>query len=156
MLVGLCSDSHDNVPQIKAACERLRNARVELVLHAGDVISPFSAKLFAELPCDVVAVYGNNDGEKNILPQILDIVPDSRRHEAGGKSFFLIHDAAQIEEAELGGMDMLIFGHSHEPAASRDGSLLKVNPGEICGYLTGNHSLAIYNTESGELGFENW
>jgi predicted phosphodiesterase len=44
MRIGLISDTHDNVPMIKEVIRRLNGLEVSLVLHAGDYISPFTAK----------------------------------------------------------------------------------------------------------------
>jgi predicted phosphodiesterase len=35
MLIGLMSDTHDNLPQVDKAVRRLNEENVELVLHAG-------------------------------------------------------------------------------------------------------------------------
>ncbi|HML05759.1 MAG TPA: metallophosphoesterase family protein, partial [Methanobacterium sp.] len=38
------SDSHDNLDAIRKAVDAFNKAGVDLVIHAGDMISPFTAK----------------------------------------------------------------------------------------------------------------
>ena len=44
----------------------------------------------------------------------------------------------------------------YEKKIEQTGNGLFVNPGEICGYLSGEHSIGIYDTETGEAKFEVW
>ena len=97
MKVGIISDSHDNLPLIRAALCAFADAGAEAIVHAGDIISPFAARELgyyntgAGLP--LYAVYGNNDGEKKELPAILEgIRPGPRKFTLGAKRFLLVHD----------------------------------------------------------------
>ncbi len=51
MMIGIVSDSHDNVPMLQRAVEYFNHAGCELVIHAGDIISPFSMALLEKLAC---------------------------------------------------------------------------------------------------------
>ena len=64
MKIGIMADSHDNLEKIAAAVEVFNNEKVELVLHAGDFIAPFTARPLKYLKCPLTGVFGNNDGEK--------------------------------------------------------------------------------------------
>ena len=72
MLVGLIADTHDRLPYIEKAVKRLNEENVELVLHAGDYVAPFTATKFKELKADLIGVYGNNDGDKQLLKKKFD------------------------------------------------------------------------------------
>ncbi|MEL7671087.1 YfcE family phosphodiesterase [Methanobacterium sp.] len=61
------SDSHDNLPAIREAVKFFNEAKVELVIHAGDMISPFAANEIKNLNAEFKAVFGNNDGERDGL-----------------------------------------------------------------------------------------
>jgi uncharacterized protein len=41
-LIGLISDSHDNLNAIRKAVEFFNRKEVKAVLHAGDLVSPFT------------------------------------------------------------------------------------------------------------------
>jgi len=57
MIIGLISDTHDRLPLIERAVKRLKEERVKLVLHAGDYVSPFTAKPYAELDAPMIGVF---------------------------------------------------------------------------------------------------
>ena len=42
MQVGVMSDSHDNIPNVKRAVALFNEIGVDLVVHAGDFIAPFA------------------------------------------------------------------------------------------------------------------
>jgi putative phosphoesterase len=46
--------------------------------------------------------------------------------------------------------DVVVHGHTHAPEIRRKGSTLIINPGEICGYLTGKSTLALLDTSKRE------
>ncbi len=144
MTVGVMADSHDNVPALKEALERLKSEGAEAVLHAGDVIAPFSAKVLAGCGLLVYAVYGNNDGEKAGLAGLLDIVEPPRTVELGGKKVLLAHDIEKVPEARA---DVLVVGHTHE-ACFTPGDPPVLNPGECGGWLKGKKSFALLDLDS--------
>ena len=67
MLIGVISDTHDNLPMIEKAVKRLNEEKVELVLHAGDYVAPFVIPKFKALNCKLIGVFGNNDGDHELL-----------------------------------------------------------------------------------------
>jgi hypothetical protein len=42
--------------------------------------------------------------------------------------------------------DVVVHGHTHIAEIRRKGKTLVVNPGEVCGYLTGKSTLALLDT----------
>lgn len=67
MLIGIMSDTHDNLIFTKKAIKLFNSRKVEHVIHAGDYTSPFTLKLFRELKCKYTGIFGNNDGDKLLL-----------------------------------------------------------------------------------------
>jgi putative phosphoesterase len=45
-----------------------------------------------------------------------------------------------------GNFDAVVHGHSHSEVSRKNGKTLVVNPGEVCGYLTGNPTIALLDT----------
>ncbi|OGG03521.1 MAG: hypothetical protein A3F83_08965 [Candidatus Glassbacteria bacterium RIFCSPLOWO2_12_FULL_58_11] len=157
MLVGIVSDSHDNVPMLKRAVEHFNAAGCGLVLHAGDFVAPFSIAVLEVLACPFKAVYGNNDGEKVGLKMKAAAVGGSVEEpplalEAGGRKFVILHDCDNwAAEAEKFGADVVVFGHTHALLIERPhGARLPVgiNPGECGGWLSGSCTAAIFDTET--------
>lgn len=67
MLIGVISDTHDNLPMIEKAVKKLNEENVQLVLHAGDYISPFVVPKFNMLKAKLIGGFGNNDGDHEFL-----------------------------------------------------------------------------------------
>ena len=67
MIVGLLSDTHDNLPLIDEAIKQLNKMNAELVLHARDYISPFVTEHFNQLKARLIGEFGNNDGDRILL-----------------------------------------------------------------------------------------
>jgi putative phosphoesterase len=67
MLIGAISDTHDNLPLIEKAVQALNEQKVGLVLHAGDYVAGFVVPKLAKLNCPLIGVFGNNDGDHELL-----------------------------------------------------------------------------------------
>lgn len=156
MLVGVMSDTHDNIEQTKKAVARFNREGVEHVLHAGDFVSPFMIDTLKELKAPLTGVYGNNDGDRGPLEKKSAAIPGLKiagtfaRVELGGMRAGLLHgtDRELVEAlAECGSLDLLVYGHTHRPDVRKVGSLLVVNPGEVYGHLTGRSTVAVVDTE---------
>jgi hypothetical protein len=153
MLVGIMSDSHDNLPAIRAAVDLFHRRNVEAVLHAGDLVAPFTAKELLRLRPPLHIVFGNNDGERLGLKQVFG----DRIHVApyklnlGGKNVLLLHEPDNLDAiADSGHFDAIIYGHLHE-VDIRKGRTLVINPGECGGWLSGRCTVALWDTENGSV-----
>lgn len=142
MILGIISDSHDNLPKLKKAITLFNKKSASLVLHAGDYVAPFAVKMIENnLKCEYLGVFGNNDGEKKGLTETSKgkIKSDRLEIEKFGKKIFLSHDIeANIDFSKY---DIVIYGHTHKHnIEKRDGRWL-INPGECGGWLTGKSSV---------------
>jgi len=54
--VGIMSDSHDNMPAIRAGVEFFNERKVDLVIHAGDLVSPFTAREIKKLKITFITI----------------------------------------------------------------------------------------------------
>lgn len=157
-MIGIMSDSHDNLDAIRKAVAVFNDADVNLVIHAGDLIAPFTVKEFKKLNCKFEAIYGNNDGERNILKQAYrDIchLKDFKELKIQNRKIAVIHGTTEaIVDALVKSKkyDMVIRGHNHRYEVLEGESLL-VNPGETCGYLSGEQTVLLLNLD--DLSHEN-
>ena len=160
MLVGIVSDSHDNVPMLRRAVDHFNADGCELVIHAGDVVAPFAMAVMDGLKCPFRAIYGNNDGEKVGLKIKAASVGGSIEEPpvqfmAGGLKFRVFHDCSDWEtEAKESGADVVIFGHTHDTSIetlSGNELPLGINPGECGGWLTGSCTAAILDTTTRQV-----
>jgi putative phosphoesterase len=148
--IGILSDSHDRLPLLEEAVERFNAAGVELVLHAGDFVSPFTAIPLSKLNANFVGVFGNNDGDRIYLTKRFERIGPIHlgyhAFEAGGRRGVLMHEPKSIDALVTSGhYDLVVYGHTHE-ADVREGSCVVVNPGEACGYLSGRATVVILDT----------
>jgi putative phosphoesterase len=152
-MIGIMSDSHDNVEAVKDAVRFFNSQSCELVIHAGDFVAPFAAKELRYLSCSVKAVFGNCDGEKKGLRKVIQSFGEIKEapfefffHEM---TFFLTHVHTQVDRvASSGKYDVVIFGHTHEADIRRRRGALLINPGETGGWLSGIRSVAVLDPAS--------
>jgi len=153
-MIGILSDSHDNLEAVRRAARFLRNAGCNLIVHAGDIVAPFSAQILGEVGCAVKAVFGNCDGEKEGLKAMIGPFGTIRKapfvfsHE--GKKIAITHLNGPVKELSAHReYDLIVFGHTHRPESRRVGNTLIVNPGEAGGWVTGRCTLALYDPGQG-------
>ncbi|MFH0869908.1 MAG: metallophosphoesterase [archaeon] len=123
-MIGIISDTHDNVTNVKKAVEIFKKNNVEFVIHAGDVISPATVMYFAGLKMKFI--FGNCDGDRHGL--------DERAMEIGGehygrvmeleykgKTIGVIHgdNSLMYQKMLQKGYDYLIHGDTHKPEDRR-------------------------------------
>jgi putative phosphoesterase len=151
-MIGLMSDSHDNVTMVRKAVALFKDAGCDLVLHAGDVVAPFAARELADLGCPVKAVFGNCDGEKQGLEMSLEKTGEIKEapliFSHGGRKILLVHYHFSVATyAASGKYDVIVFGHTHKPVTQKEGNVLLVNPGETGGWLSGKSTAALLDPE---------
>jgi len=153
MLIGIIADTHDNLGAIDAAIEIFDERGVELVVHAGDLISPFAAAKFAGYGSLFKTVFGNNDGERRGLIKTIQAfggeIDDFIEFDVDNRKFAVYHGTVagvlnSIVESDK--YDVVACGHSHSPEIKSVGKTLFINPGEACGYLSGRKTLVILDT----------
>ena len=148
MLVGLISDTHDNLPMIRKAVAACTEAGVECLIHAGDFVAPFALKVLLGFGGPVVGVFGNNDGEHRGLRRLLpDLRKGPRRVTLGGKSVTVVHDETKLSQSNILESDIIVVGHTHE-VEIRKGVPLIVNPGDCSGWVAGKNTIAVLDTET--------
>ncbi len=144
MKLGILSDTHDRLPAIEKAVKALNEADVDLVIHLGDYCAPFSLRPLRELRMDWLGVFGNNDGEIQGLLAASEgkIRRGNLSLEIDGKRLFADHVNPLKEAlAASGHFDLILYGHTHALEIYEDHGCLCVNPGEVCGYLTGRQTV---------------
>ena len=156
MLVGIMADTHDRLPLLDKAVKTLNEEGVELVLHAGDYVAPFVVPRFKALDADMIGVFGNNDGDKELLRKRFaeiggDIRGDFAEVVVDGLKIALLHGHEEELLHSLIGVnsyDVVVHGHTHEAGSHTQKKTLVVNPGEVCGYLTGRSTIALLDTQT--------
>lgn len=157
MKVGVISDTHDHVGNVRLAFKFFEK-KVDTVVHLGDIISPFILRFIREeFDGMIYGVFGNNDGDhlfldKHIKQYGWKFSPIPIEISLGGKKFLIMHEPLDPEALIRGGdYSGVLYGHTHERFFKRGGKGIILNPGEACGYLSGEPTFAVLDTESLEV-----
>ncbi|MEW6068296.1 MAG: metallophosphoesterase [Nitrospirota bacterium] len=153
MLIGIISDTHDNLVFTKKAVEFFNNKKVEYVIHAGDYTSPFTLKLFKELNCKYLGVFGNNDGDKLLLLERSagNIHNQPYIFRLHNRKIIVMHEHHIIDAlADSSHYDLIIYGHTHKPDIRKVKDTLIINPGEVGAWLYGKSTVVLMDLEKME------
>ncbi len=154
MRIAVISDTHDHLPAVQEAFRRIQALGLQQTLHLGDVIAPFVVRFIREVYTgDLLAVYGNNDGERLFLRDTFqksgaEIRVQPVVLELGGRRIHMTHEPF-APEALAEAFEVVLYGHTHEVRNERrpNGHLI-LNPGEACGYLTGRRTFAVLDLDT--------
>ena len=136
MLIGLCSDTHDDLGLARGAVETFESAGVDAIVHCGDVVAPFTAAAF-DVGVEFHAVYGNNDGEPALAGTVEGFGShhgESARLTFDGVDLAVYHGTSeQLVEAlvDCGAYDYVVRGHTHERICEERDGTVHVNPGGL-------------------------
>jgi hypothetical protein len=144
MKIAIVSDTHNNWTNFKKAIDWIKNEKIQLILHCGDICSKEiinQAKDF--FGSDIKFVKGNGDFDLD-LPEKMDL-------EFNGKKIVFTHfpDIAK-KLAQSGNYDLVFYGHTHRPWDEKIGDCHMINPGEMAGQFY-KSTFAVYDTITGEL-----
>jgi putative phosphoesterase len=148
MRIGVVSDTHNHLGNVRRIVALFNAARVEHVVHTGDITQAKTIDAFAALDAPLVGVYGNNDQERPALEAAaarhgfriedppLELVWAERR-------ILIVHDPLDLDGHLRDHHDLALHGHDHRHVAERRGSCLVFNPGECAGHLAGHNAVGV-------------
>jgi putative phosphoesterase len=151
--IGILSDSHDDLDAIAKAVALFNAEGVVQVLHAGDIVSPFTFEIFRELRAPLGGVYGNNDGDQLLLRERSGGALHVQPHFVllDGLRAVIVHEPLLVKSlARSGDFEIVIYGHTHVPDIHREGLALVVNPGKAARLNKGRATAALLETETRE------
>jgi len=151
--IGILSDSHDDMAAIAKAVALFNAEGVVQVLHAGDIVSPFTFELFRELQAPLGGVYGNNDGDRLLLRERSAgaLHPQPHFVTLDGMRGVIIHEPSLVKSlARSGDFDLVVYGHTHVPDVHREGRALVVNPGKAAYLNKGRATVVVLETATRE------
>ncbi len=156
MKIGIISDTHDHRGYLKKAMEIFSDEGCSWILHAGDFVAPFIIEDIKKFKFSFIGVFGNNDGEKegliNAVSGFGQIENPPYSFILNDKRFLLMHKPLKLEE-KVGEYNIIIYGHTHKRSVERRGDSLVVNPGEACGWLFNEPSIAILDMDNEKVLF---
>ncbi|GAA0714909.1 putative phosphoesterase [Halorubrum trapanicum] len=142
MLIGIVSDTHDDLTAVEAAVSLFEREGVDAVVHCGDFVAPFSVTPF-DADFDFHAVRGNNDGEWAVESTVEAF--GEYHGEAAALSFEGGRAADAVDVAvthgtsdlvvdalvDCGDYDYVLHGHTHAHGVEARGGTVRVNPGGL-------------------------
>ncbi|MEM9932480.1 MAG: metallophosphoesterase family protein [Bacteroidota bacterium] len=160
MKLGIISDIHDHVPQLKSALGFLRK-QTETLFCLGDLCSPFILALMAKIYSHPIhLVIGNNDADLYRMMSIVHTQAHTHVHIHGESAHLVLEEMAfspfqvgaskQEEDTFKVGLthfpdtalnmfhsgfyQLVCYGHNHERHHPYHQPPLLVNPGTLMGY----------------------
>jgi putative phosphoesterase len=149
MLIGIVSDTHDDLAAVEAAVSLFEREGVDAVVHCGDFVAPFSVTPF-DAGFAFHAVRGNNDGEWAVESTVDSF--GTYHGEAGRLSFAggasdagdatgtdavdiaVTHGTSEIlvdALVDCGDYDYVLHGHTHAHGVEERDGTVRVNPGGL-------------------------
>jgi len=151
VIIGVFADAHDHIPRTKRAVEIFEALDTDLVVFAGDFVSPIVTPAFRKLQCPLLACYGDTEGNQLGISGGLRTKGEIAHAPFGfrtseGLGVLVTHRLEScrgfLDEARI-----VIWAHTHKPSISRDREdRLMVNPGETCGWVFGRPTVALVET----------
>jgi putative phosphoesterase len=135
MLVGVVSDSHGNQAGLRRLAQRLKSLKVTTVLHLGDDYR--DGEVLAGEGFEVLAVPGAFCPEYSRRE-----IPNRLVVELAGVKMLLTHTPERHRldlagdpdpQAPAPGVQLVLFGHTHQPSMENRGGVLWLNPGHLRG-----------------------
>jgi len=147
MKIGVISDTHipikyEHLPSVILDAFKY----VDMVIHAGDIVSLKVVEELRSVCKKIVAVAGNMD-----FLDVVDKYPAKQILEIAGIKVGIIHGSGApgnlIElvksSFKVDSCDIIIFGHSHKAMNEKIGKILFFNPGSATDSLSGHASYGI-------------
>jgi putative phosphoesterase len=156
MLIGVFSDVHDNLANLRRALEVFKERGVAALIFCGDFCSPIPSRVMgAEFKGDIHVVFGNGDGDRFAISNVAKSqYPNLKLHgeyaelEFEGVKVALTHYPFYAKAlARTGDYAAVFSGHTHERHEEKIGDCLWLNPGEVLGWQ-GQATCAIYDTKT--------
>ena len=152
MKVGVFADAHDHIDHVRRAVSIFNASGCELVLFAGDFVSPLVIPSLRRLACPLIACYGDNDGNRVGIAGGMQIVGEIGDGPFGvrltdGTKILLSHEWASVRTL-CDGADVVVWAHTHKPSITYDATgRLLLNPGETAGWVFRKPTVAVYDSE---------
>lgn len=141
MLIAILSDSHDQILHLQRAVQHANKQGAEILIHCGDLISPFMLPYLGKFKGQIHLIYGNNVGDQHLISSRCEKEMDNIRHHG-------IFGAISVDElqiafhhypelaygvAETGKYDIVCCGHNHICDVKEINNCLLLNPGDLLG-----------------------
>ncbi|MGD9949954.1 MAG: YfcE family phosphodiesterase [Desulfobulbus sp.] len=141
MRIAVLSDSHDQIPNLHLAVQKANQAQADILIHCGDLISPFMLRYLHAFNGPVHLIYGNNAGDQHLISARCGKTFTNIQHHGthgsitvrGWRIAFIHYPELARELARSDKYHLVCYGHNHIFHSERLGDCLLVNPGDLLG-----------------------
>jgi putative phosphoesterase len=146
MRIGVISDTHNNLANVRRIVALLNAARVERVIHTGDFTQPKTLDVLADLDAPLLGVFGNNDrGEQQRLEEAaarhaMALHDGPLELQLAGRRIVVAHDPRELAAYHDA---VALHGHTHRYRLERGESGIVFNPGECAGHVAGLNAVGV-------------
>lgn len=160
MKIAVLSDTHNNIANLDAALERIRQEDVHTLIHCGDMTSAETASRMAGWR--VICVFGNCDvASGEIREKLQELHPQSSAELTftgylGGARIAVTHGhiPGQMEELIESRLHEYVFhGHSHRQRDVRIRDTRVINPGALGGMHREPRQFCLLDLSTGKAEF---
>ena len=155
MIIGVVSDTHNNLKNIERIISLFNDENISLVIHTGDVANANSLSKFSKLNTKLIGVYGNNDRNELGLEEVAFINNFLFQEPPNlitlcKRKIAIFHEPDLIDDFlfQNENIDIVIHGHTHRYRDEIKNEILFFNPGESAGILEGKNAIGLINLES--------
>jgi len=151
--IGVVSDTHNNLKNVRRIVELFNAANVARVIHTGDISQAKTLHVLAELDAPLTGVFGNNDEERESLAAAIEthgmtFADPPLELNWHNRSILVVHDPLELEGVHTSEQDLVLHGHTHRQRIERlDGQLI-FNPGECAGHMKGYNAVGVVDLET--------
>lgn len=151
MKIGVVSDTHNNLANVREIVQLFNTAGVERVIHTGDITKATALDLFAQLNAPLYGVFGNNDVERESLNASIAehgftfAEPPLEVH-WHQRRIVVVHDPRDLANLRSG-HDLALHGHTHRHRCEHEHGRLVFNPGECAGHMKGWNAVGVVDLD---------
>ena len=159
MILGVVSDTHNQLSNVEKIIDIFNKKNVGKVIHTGDITQAKTLSRFSRLNCPIIGVYGNNDLEEKGLKEMAEQNGFIFRNppfllEVSDKKIAIFHEPHDIENflKKDPSIQLIVHGHTHRYRNEKIADVKIINPGECAGIIKGKNAVGLLNLE--DLSFE--
>jgi len=156
-MIGIISDTHDNVVNIQKAMKVFEEKEVDFIVHCGDIVAPGTIKYFNGIHTKFVK--GNCEGDIELIKEKLKEISGEYLGQIGdikvnGKRIAAYHGDNKLIlklliQSKL--FDYIFTGHTHQKRDEKIGEVRIINPGAH--FFGGENTVALLDTGSDSVEF---
>ena len=151
MRIGVVSDTHNNLKNVRRIVELFNTAAVDRVIHTGDITQAKTIEVFSQLDAPMSGVFGNNDQERTSLEAAIErygfeFYEPPLQLCWDDRDIIVVHDPLEFD-GHLSNQTIALHGHTHRYRCEQANGQLIFNPGECAGMMKGLNAIGVLDTK---------